>query len=105
MQHLKADAEADLKKAEPALVAAELGLANLTKDKLSVVKSYSTPPGGVDVVLNAVMILLNKEPSWAVAKKELADTSFLQRLQNIDKGRVPINTLKRIEKLTQDPKM
>lgn len=105
MEHLKADAEADLKKAEPALLAAELGLANLTKDKLSVVKSYSTPPGGVDVVLNAVMILLNKEASWAVAKKELADTSFLQRLQNIDKGRVPINTLKRIEKLTQDPKM
>lgn len=105
MEHLKADAEADLKKAEPALVAAQLGLANLTKDKLSVVKSYSTPPGGVDVVLNAVMILLNKEPSWAVAKKELADTSFLQRLQTIDKGRVPINTLKRIQKLTQDPKM
>lgn len=51
------------------------------------------------------MILLNKEASWAVAKKELADTSFLTRLQNIDKGRVPINTLKRIEKLTQDPKM
>jgi dynein heavy chain, axonemal len=105
IEHLKADAEADLKKAEPALQAAEMGLANLTKDKLSVVKSYSTPPGGVDVVLNAVMILLNKEPSWAVAKKELADTSFLQRLQTIDKGRVPINTLKRIEKLTQDPKM
>jgi dynein heavy chain len=94
-----------LKKAEPALMAAEQGLANLTKDKLSVVKSYSTPPGGVDVVLNAVMILLNKEPSWAVAKKELADTSFLQRLQTIDKGRIPTNTLKRIEKLTQDPKM
>lgn len=46
-----------------------MGLANLTKDKLSVVKSYSTPPGGVDSVLNAVMILLNKEPSWATAKK------------------------------------
>jgi len=44
-------------------------LANLSKDKLAVVKSYSTPPNGVDVVLNAVMILLNKEPSWAVAKK------------------------------------
>jgi dynein heavy chain len=47
-------------------------------------------------VLNAVMILLNKEPSWAVAKKELADTSFLSRLQTIDKGRIPTNTLKRI---------
>lgn len=94
-----------MKKAEPALLAAEQGLANLTKDKLSVVKSYATPPSGVDVVLNAVMILLNKEPSWAVAKKELADTSFLQRLQTLDKGRVPVNTLKKIEKLTQDPNM
>ena len=68
----------------------------MTKDKLSVVKSYTTPPGGVDVVLNAVMILLNKEPSLDVAKKELADKSFLQRLQTIDKGRIPTNTLKRI---------
>ena len=56
-------------------------------------------------MLNAVMILLNKEASWAVAKKELADTSFLSRLQTLDKGRVPSNTLKKIEKLTQDPKM
>mgnify|MGYP002862064625 CR=1 FL=1 len=69
-----------MKKAEPALLAAQQGLANLTKDKLSVVKSYATPPSGVDVVLNAVMILLGKEASWAVAKKELADTSFLNRL-------------------------
>ena len=57
---LKADAEADLKRAEPALAAAELGLANLTKDKLSVVKSYPTPPAGVDVVLNAVMLLISR---------------------------------------------
>ena len=68
-------------------------------------KSYTTPPGGVDVVLNAVMIFLNKEPNWAIAKKELADTNFLQRLQTLDKARVPLNTLKKIEKLTQDPKM
>jgi hypothetical protein len=26
-------------------------------------------------------------------------------LQTIDKGRIPTNTLRRIEKLTQDPKM
>jgi hypothetical protein len=51
------------------------------------------------------MILLNKEPSWAVSKKELADTSFLQRLQSLDKGNVSSATLKKIEKLTQDPNM
>jgi len=102
---LKSDAEADLKRAEPALAAAELGLANLTKDKLSVVKSYPTPPAGVDVVLNAVMLLISREPNWATAKKELADTSFLSKLQQIDKGRIPVPVLRRIEKLTQDPKM
>lgn len=69
------------------------------------VKSYPTPPAGVDVVLNAVMLLINREPNWAVAKKELADTSFLAKLQQIDKGRIPVGTLRRIEKLTQDPKM
>lgn len=105
IEALKADAEADLKKAEPALAAAELGLANLTKDKLSVVKSYPTPPAGVDVVLNAVMLLISREPNWATAKKELADTSFLSKLQQIDKGRIPVPVLRRIEKLTQDPKM
>ena len=102
---LKSDAEADLKRAEPALAAAELGLANLTKDKRSVVKSYPTPPAGVDVVLNAVMLLISREPNWATAKKELADTSFLSKLQQIDKGRISVPVLRRIEKLTQDPKM
>jgi hypothetical protein len=42
------------------LAAAEQGLSNLTKDKLSVVKSYTTPPAGVDIVLNAVMLLINR---------------------------------------------
>ena len=60
MEILKAEAEEDLRKAEPALIAAEQGLLNLTKDKLSVVKSYTQPPPGVDVVLNAVMIFLGK---------------------------------------------
>ena len=82
-----------------------MGLANLTKDKLSVVKSYAQPPAGVDVVLNAVMLLINRDPTWATAKKQLADTSFLSKLQTIDKGRIPVATLKRIQKLTQDPKM
>lgn len=105
MEILKAEAEEDLKKAEPALVAAEEGLLNLTKDKLSVVKSYTQPPVGVDVVLNAVMILLNKEPNWNVAKKELADTDFMKRLKELKIKEVTGRTLLKIEKLTQDPKM
>lgn len=29
----------------------------------------------------------------------------MAKLQGIDKSRIPVNTLRRIEKLTQDPKM
>jgi len=44
----------------PALRMAEEGLANLNKNKLAEVKSFVTPPAGIDVVLSAIMILLRK---------------------------------------------
>lgn len=57
---ISADAEQDLQAAMPALRMAEEGLANLNKNKLAEVKSFVTPPAGIDVVLSAIMILLRK---------------------------------------------
>jgi dynein heavy chain len=74
---LASDAQADLEKAEPALRAAENGLLNLTKNQLAEVRAYGKPPAGVEEVLQAVMILLGKDPSWASAKKEMTDPRFL----------------------------
>lgn len=89
----------------PALRMAEEGLANLNKNKLAEVKSFTSPPPGIDVVMQAIMILLLKDPSWASAKKELAAPDFLSKLQNIEKDKISQKTLLKIEKLTHDPKM
>lgn len=104
-EDLSDEAKQDLTKAEPALRAAEEGLANLTKDKLTVIKSYNTPPPGIDIVMNAVMILLGKEPSWVTAKKEMNDSSFMNRLKLFDKQTISTKTLGKLEKITSDPKM
>ena len=34
------------------------------------------------------MIILGQDPSWASAKKELADPRFLERLQTVDKDHI-----------------
>ena len=82
------DAQLDLEKAEPALRTAESGLENLKKDQLAEVRAYNKPPPGVDGVLQAIMILMGKEPSWASAKKELTAPDFLSKLKNIDKDHI-----------------
>lgn len=49
----------------------------LNKKDLSEVKSFSKPPSRVKLVLEAVMILKQAEPSWTEAKKQLGDPNFL----------------------------
>jgi len=34
------------------------------------------------------MIVIGKDPSWAVAKKELADPNFIKKLMNYDKENI-----------------
>jgi len=55
---------------------------------LAEIKAYNKPPTGVDTVCYAIMIILGKEPSWASAKKELAQPDFLSRMQNVDKDHI-----------------
>ena len=68
--------------------AAESGLENLKKDQLAEVRAYNKPPPGVDGVLQAIMIILGKEPTWASAKKELTAPDFLQKLKTVDKDHI-----------------
>lgn len=63
------------------------------------------PPAKVDSVLYAIMILLGKEPTWAVVKKELASPEFLNTLKFYDKTHISQKTLLKIEKFTSDPVM
>lgn len=71
---LAADADAELKKAEPALQAAQQALEMLDKKYIAEIKSFTSPPPDVATTMSAVMIVLQKPTSWADIKKELTDS-------------------------------
>jgi len=52
----------------------------LNKKDLAEVKSFSKPPHRVKLVLEAVMILKQSEPSWTEAKRQLGDPNFLTQV-------------------------
>jgi len=49
----------------------------LDKKYIAEIKSFVRPPPDVATVMNAVMILFEKEPTWSSVKKELADSKFM----------------------------
>lgn len=55
------------------LTTSSQALESLNKKDLTEMKSYDRPPALVETVMQAVMTLLGKSPSWADAKKELGE--------------------------------
>ena len=72
------DCAEDLKKAEPALLAAQDALNTLNKSNLTELKAFGSPPPAVVTVTAAVMVLMShngkvpKDRSWAKAKVMMA---------------------------------
>ena len=100
-EKLAADAEAELKKAEPALLAAQEALESLDKKYIAELQSVANPPADVATVMSAVMIVLGKDPTWASVKKELANPKFVEMIMGFDKENIPQKTMKAIEKYTK----
>ena len=78
-------AQKDLDEALPALEEAMKALESLNKKDLGEIKAYTNPPELVETVMKAVMILRQSEPTWAEAKKQLGDTTFIKQLIEFDK--------------------
>uniref|UniRef100_A0A3P8VN13 Dynein axonemal heavy chain 2 n=1 Tax=Cynoglossus semilaevis TaxID=244447 RepID=A0A3P8VN13_CYNSE len=97
--HCKAmaeNAQRDLDQALPALEEAmKQALESLNKTDMTEIKSYGHPPALVETVMQAVMTLLGKEPTWAEAKRQL-EPSFIKTLVNYDKDNISDRMLKRI---------
>jgi len=77
---IEAEAEEELSRAKPAMEAAATAVNCLSKPMLTELKNLSKPPGGVDKVTNACLILIEKEynpkkQTWERAKK---------MMQNVD---------------------
>ncbi|KAM7121693.1 dynein axonemal heavy chain 11 [Molossus nigricans] len=105
------ECEADLLKAEPALVAATAALNTLNRVNLTELKVFPNPPNAVTNVTAAVMVLLAprgrvpKDRSWKAAKVFMGKVDdFLQALINYDKEHIPENCLKVVnEQYLKDP--
>ncbi|KAL0281201.1 UNVERIFIED_CONTAM: hypothetical protein PYX00_002260 [Menopon gallinae] len=103
------DCEADLVKAEPALLAAQEALNTLNKANLTELKSFGSPPGAVTNVTAAVMVLLApngkipKDRSWKAAKIMMAKVDqFLDTLINYDKENIHPDIIKAIQPYLKD---
>ena len=91
------DCAADLKKAEPALFAAQEALNTLNKANLTELKSFGSPPPAVLMTCGAVMVLIEgpkgkvpKDRSWAKIKIMMSKVDqFLDSLIYYEKENIP----------------
>lgn len=105
------ECEADLAKAEPALMAAQEALNTLNKNNLTEMKSFGTPPAAVVKVVAAVSCLLApqgkvpKDRSWKAAKAGMMGKidQFLDNLINYDKENMHESSLKAVAEYLKDP--
>lgn len=102
-QKLADVAQADLDEAMPALDEAIRALDALSKKDISEMKSYGKPPQKVEMVMEAVMILKQLEPTWAESKRQLGEMNFLKDLKEFDRNHISDRTLKKIAGYTQNP--
>ena len=97
---VQAEAQAALDVALPALRSAISALNSLSKDDISIVKSFPKPPVAVQIVMEAICIMLEAKPDWDSAKKLLNESAFLDRLRNYDKDNIAPSILSKIRKST-----
>ncbi|XP_028992315.1 dynein axonemal heavy chain 2 isoform X2 [Betta splendens] len=90
------NAQRDLNEALPALEEAMKALESLNKKDMTEIKSYGRPPALVETVMQAVMTLQGKEPTWAEAKRQLGEANFIKTLVNFDKDNISDRVLKKI---------
>uniref|UniRef100_A0A1B0DIB2 Dynein heavy chain coiled coil stalk domain-containing protein n=1 Tax=Phlebotomus papatasi TaxID=29031 RepID=A0A1B0DIB2_PHLPP len=103
------ECEAEVKLAEPAIVQAEAALNTLDKKNLTELKSFGTPPPGVELVTQAVLVLfargrIPRDRSWKACRAMMgkADT-FLSNLKTFDKENIKPETIEAILPYLKDP--
>merc|ERR1719453_2836730 len=108
----KADVEADLEEAMPALQEALAALDTLSAKDIGEMKAMKTPPGPVKLVLQGVCYLKGVKPArvkndegkmvedyWPMSVKMLGDSYFLRSLQEFDKDTIPAAVVKKVQGL------
>jgi len=99
---LAAEADAELAKAMPNLIAANNAVASLDKKFIAEMKALNKPPPDVAIVMDAVMVFLEKPLGWVSVKKELNDTGLRKNNMELDKEHSQPKTRKKIETFTKE---
>ncbi|GKT18972.1 Dynein axonemal heavy chain 1, partial [Aduncisulcus paluster] len=94
--------------AEPLVKNAEKKLKNLSKAAITEVQSMRTPPVGVRRTMEAVLIMLKKQPKgsgdwWPESKRVLGSAGFVKSLQQFKKNDIPAAVIARVKPYTDDP--
>jgi len=79
-------------------------LDNLSLWSISELKAYAKPPESVMNTMCAVMIVMEKTPSWKQCKMELYDIQFVQKIKMFDASNISANTLLELRKYMENPK-
>jgi dynein heavy chain len=102
-------AESELAEAKPAMDAANDAVQCLDKASLGELKGFANPPNGVDVVMKAVLMMLEgefKNHSWDRAKKMMKDLGgFLERLKSFDAEGMDEHLVNMLKPITENPVM
>lgn len=96
-------AQKDLDEALPALNEAIKALEQLNKKDIAEIRAYGKPPTLVEVVMEAVMVLKQSDPTWAEAKRQLGEPNFIKTLMEFDRDNITDKVLKKINKYTSEP--
>jgi dynein heavy chain, axonemal len=80
IQQLARLAHQAMDEAVPILEDADLALESIDANDLQMLRSYGRPPPAVELVMSAVMIFKQADPTWAEAKRQLADPKFIDQV-------------------------
>ena len=86
----------------PAFSAALRSLDALDKKDIVEVRGYKEPPALVQLVMDAIQVLMgDSTPTWAEAKRLLGDPQLIERLRSYDKDSIPERMLKVLHRYTK----
>ncbi|CAD8108771.1 unnamed protein product [Paramecium sonneborni] len=94
------EAQNELNKALPALKEAEEALQRINKNDIAEIKGFINPPPVVQLVLEAVCILLQEKTDWNSAKSVMISNDFTERLMKYDKTQITEQMLRKLRQIT-----
>lgn len=66
----------------PCLEDADMVLESIENTDLQVLRSYGRPPPVIEMVTSAVLLMKQADPTWAEAKRQLADANFTEQVNS-----------------------